>query len=671
MKQATKKPLLQVASDGTYELIVEGVISGEMFWGDEFTPDMVREELAQADGKAIRVIINSPGGEVFAGAAIYNALLQYQGRKTVRVDGVAASMASVIAMVGDEIYMSPGSTMMIHRPLVGTYGNVDDLKKAIEMLESIEETILPIYMERTGLSRDEVFELLEAETWLSPEKAVELGFADKAVPEDEKPDVFAKVRAMLDNKQFAFSMKAVHDSLEDYVKKQDTVVSQEKEEEVEDDNTTTTAPAEEDVKQTNEAPATDEATDTSGAGGADEKDGLEYEETGTESETEEKQEEVTEPQANIKPVAKKEKETPMPKNETAADMVVAQADPVATTQEAKKMTKVEARKLIVEALAAKYGKDEARYKEVTDRLNAEMVIDGTAGEPLFGQEVLANDIRQAYNNVGRVGGLVNRIDIDGAETFRQLVETAGNGFTEVALGGTKDMDQPAWTGVTFEPFEWALIVAWLDGVQKRSPIAVYNQIVRYIAREYAKLEDKIVLTYAGATIDGEARPATGLVPILTTANRVTSVASYSSGDVLSALAEAYGAIESDDTITLVANRKTWANLAVTVDGDARPLFTVVGEQVAAGALGTFNVVLSSQLDDGDVVVGAYSDYNLVTRGGLEYLFSREATVGSGENALNLFTNDASALRADVDITGKPVVNTSFQLLQFATDEVTS
>src|SRR5690606_6937285 len=149
-----KKPFMQVASDGVYELIVEGLISSEMWWGDEFTPDMVREELAQANGKPIRIIINSPGGEVFAGAAIYNALREYSGRKTVRVDGVAASMASVIAMVGDEIYMSPGSTMMVHRPLVGAYGNVKDLQEAIKMLEAIEETILPIYENRTGLSKD-------------------------------------------------------------------------------------------------------------------------------------------------------------------------------------------------------------------------------------------------------------------------------------------------------------------------------------------------------------------------------------------------------------------------------------------------------------------------------------------------------------------------------------
>ena len=328
----------------------------------------------------------------------------------------------------------------------------------------------------------------------------------------------------------------------------------------------------------------------------------------------------------------------------------------------KTIKKADARKMIVDALAAKFAKDDAAFAAVEAEMADVKVINGTSGAPLFVAEVLAQDIREAYSIQGRVGQLVNQIDIEGAETFRQLVETAGNGFQPVALGAVKSEDQPVWSSVVSEPFEWALIVAWLDGVQKRSPIAVYNQIVRYIAKEYAKLQDKIVLTYAGGSVGTETRPATGLVPILTTAGRVTPVASYGSGDVVAALGAAYGAIRSDETITLVANRKTWAQLAVSVDASDRPLFTVVGEQVSAGALGSFNVVLSEVLADGDVVVGAFADYNLVTRGGLSTLFSREATVGT----LNLFTQDASALRADVDITGTPVFNTSFQLLQFNT-----
>lgn len=660
---AMKKPFMQVASDGTHELIVEGVISSDLWWGDEFTPDMVRDELSGLNGEPIRIIINSPGGEVFAGAAIYNALREYKGRKTVRVDGVAASMASVIAMVGDEIIMNPGSTMMVHRPLVMAYGNVNDMQKAIDMLTAIEETIIPIYEKRTGLTKDQVFELLDAETWMSADKAVELGFADSQEEVEPKASAFDKIKAMLTNEQFAFSMSAVHKSLEGYVAtaeapKEETNVQTEETKETE--VVETKEVVEETTDVTEEVTVTEEVKEEAEVVTADtaDEDEPSVEETPVE-------EEVTEPTDTDtkQPVAKVNM-----KKQVVAEVVTpeAKADPAIVTDEAKKITKVEARKLIVEALAAKYGKDEKAFDAVSEKIKASMVIDGTSGAPLFVEEVLANDIRQQYEIAGRVGSLVNRIDIDGAETFRQLVETAGNGFTPVALGATKDLDQPVWTSVVFEPFEWALIVAWLDGVQKRSPIAVYNQIVRYVAREYAKLEDKIVLTYAGGTYDGETRPATGLVPILTTATRVLPVAGYGSEFVIPALGAAYGEVRSDGTITLVTNRKTWANLAVSMDANDHPIFTVVGEQVAAGALGTFNVVLSEQLVDGDVVVGDFSDYNLVTRGGLEYLFSREATVGDGDGALNLFTNDASALRADIDITGKPVFNTSFYLLQFAT-----
>lgn len=644
-----KKPFMQVASDGIYEVIVEGIISSDLWWGDEFTPDMVREELAQADGKEIRIIINSPGGECFAGAAIYNALLQYQGRKTVRVDGVAASMASVIAMVGDEIHMSPGSTMMVHRPSVGAWGNVKDLQKAIEMLEALEETVIPIYEKRTGLSRDEIFALLDAETWMSPDKAIELGFADKLEDEEEvTATAFDKVKAMLTNEQFAFSMSAAHKSLKDYVAKAE---APKEEEEVEDDTTTTTS-TDEVVEPANTPAPTAEPEVT-----ADEPDETSVEETPEAPG-------VTEPEATetIKPVAKvnMSKENAI---ETVVPAPTDLADPAVATAKEKKITKVEARKMIVEALAAKFAKNEKAFADIDKKLKATMVIDGNNGEVIYGQEVLARDIRERYERTAKVGSLVNRIDIEGAETYSQLVETAGNGFQEVALGGVKSQDQPVWTKQSQTPHEWALIVAWLDGVQKRSPIAVYNRIVRYIAKQYSKLESQIILSYEGGTFDGEARPATGLVPLLDTANRVVPVESYDSEDLMPAMGLAYGRIESDDELVLVANRRTWGQLAVSLDKNGNTVFVRVGEKIAAGALGEFTLVQDSALADGQVVFGVMEDYDLVLRGNLEYLFSREATIGTGENALNLFTQDASALRADVDLTGAPVFLQSFILLE--------
>jgi len=646
---AMKKPFLQLTPEGSYELLIEGVISGEEWWGDEFTPSMVREELAQANGKPLKIIINSPGGEVFAGAAIYNALLQYEGKKTVRIDGVAASMASVIAMVGEDIQMSPGSTMMIHRPMVGAYGNIKDLNKAIKVLEALEETLLPIYENRTGLSHDEVFNLLDEETWMSPEGAVELGFADSvSTPKVEQVSAFDKIKAMLSNEQFAFSMNAMHKSLEHYVAEAEAPETKEntqvetKEEKIEEVATPVVETTEVvDTPVEPETPVVEELAET------------------------EVEEVVETPIAEIKPINLK-KETPKMSKELKTDEVVAPvalADPAVGTVVAKDgITKNEYKTRFVEMLSAAYNGEKEIASAKAKDIQAVMVIDGTTGSPVYGGEVLSTDIRDAYTNVGRVGALVNRIDIEGAETFKQLVETAGAGFRPVSLGGTKQEDQPVWTPVSFEPHEFALIVAWLDGVQKRSPIAIYNQIVKYIARQYSKLEDTIILTWAGGTFGGETFPSTGLVPALVAAGRVTPVASYTSAAILPAIGAAYGSLETDQPVALVTNRSTWGAMATTIDGEGRAAFTVVGDQVSAGALGTFNVVLSEVLADGDVVLGAYDDYNLVTRGGLSTLFSREATVGS----LNLFTQDASALRADVDITGGAVAIESFELMQFTT-----
>ena len=194
-------------SSNNQELILDGPIASDTWWGDEVTPDLFREELKQHAGD-LTVVINSPGGDVFAGLAIYNALVNHNGNVTVRVDGLAASIASVIAMAGDKIVMSPGSMIMIHRPSVYAAGTVDDMEKAKDVLMKIEEGITPIYARRTGLSDEKITELLEAETWMLADKAVELGFADEVydVPEKQKQDEGVQ-NAMGMN--FAFSMSAV------------------------------------------------------------------------------------------------------------------------------------------------------------------------------------------------------------------------------------------------------------------------------------------------------------------------------------------------------------------------------------------------------------------------------------------------------------------------------
>lgn len=160
------------------ELVIEGVISSFADWGDEYTPDMLRQELQDLNTNDLTVTINSPGGDVFAGVTMYNALKELDANVTVKVN-FAASIASVIAMAGDKVIMLPGSQLMIHKPWTMAIGNSNELDKTKEMLDSIEESIIPIYMSKTGKSADEIKQLMEDETWMSPEKAVELGFADE------------------------------------------------------------------------------------------------------------------------------------------------------------------------------------------------------------------------------------------------------------------------------------------------------------------------------------------------------------------------------------------------------------------------------------------------------------------------------------------------------------
>jgi HK97 family phage major capsid protein len=335
------------------------------------------------------------------------------------------------------------------------------------------------------------------------------------------------------------------------------------------------------------------------------------------------------------------------------------------------VSKKEQRELFVKQFLAYKAGDQSTLKQLNEKAYQmdtseekdykKKAIGFADGAAIFQTEVVSQDILEAYTNVGRLGSMVNHVDILGAETWKRLVQTAGNGFQPVGDQEAKAEDKPVWTNFSVEPKEFALIVAWYDAVARRTPIAIYGQIVKYIAKEWAKLEDKIIVSFTGATtVGGDTFPATGIVPAMIAAGRIVNVATFTAADVQAGLGRAYGLIESDEELTLIANRKTWGMMATTVDTQGRNVFTVVGQQVSAGALGTFNVVISQYVPDGNVVMGVMGDYDLVTRGGLETLFSREATVG----ALNLYQSDASALRANADIIGKPVLNTSFVLIDF-------
>lgn len=158
-------------------LFLNGTIAEESWFDDDVTPELFREELNAGQGD-ITVWINSPGGDCVAAAQIYNMLMDYKGNVTVKIDGIAASAASVIAMAGTNVLMSPVSMMMIHNPATIAFGDTAEMQKAINMLAEVKESIMNAYEIKTGMSRTKISHLMDAETWMDAHKAVELGFAD-------------------------------------------------------------------------------------------------------------------------------------------------------------------------------------------------------------------------------------------------------------------------------------------------------------------------------------------------------------------------------------------------------------------------------------------------------------------------------------------------------------
>jgi ATP-dependent Clp protease protease subunit len=195
--------------DGSRTLYLDGPIAEESWLGDEVTPKQFKSELLSGEGD-ITIWINSPGGDVFAASQIYNMLMDYKGKVTVKIDGIAASAASVIAMAGGDVFMSPVSMMMIHNPMTIAIGDTEEMEKAIAMLEEIKESIINAYELKTGLSRAKISHLMDAESWFNARKAVELGFADGILfMEDESsPSEFEISEGMI------FSRQAVTASLQ-------------------------------------------------------------------------------------------------------------------------------------------------------------------------------------------------------------------------------------------------------------------------------------------------------------------------------------------------------------------------------------------------------------------------------------------------------------------------
>lgn len=160
------------------ELYLEGEIAAESWYGDEVTPKQFREELASVSGRDVTVWINSPGGDVFAASIIYTALMEHKGAVTVKIEGLAASAASVIAMAGDKVLMAPTAFLMIHNPWSMGCGDAEELRHTAAVLDEIADGLVLAYEIKTGLPRDTIRQMMADETWMSAQAAIDNGFAD-------------------------------------------------------------------------------------------------------------------------------------------------------------------------------------------------------------------------------------------------------------------------------------------------------------------------------------------------------------------------------------------------------------------------------------------------------------------------------------------------------------
>ena len=190
-------PSIRAAADGDEAASISVLdVIGEDYWsGDGVTAKRIAGALRAIGGADVVVNINSPGGDMFEGLAIYNLLREYEGRVTVNVLGLAASAASIIAMAGDEIRIGRAAFLMIHNCWIAAVGNKEDLREAADYMEPFDAAMADVYCARTGLDAKEVASLMEAETWIGGSRAVEQGFADALLPSDAVKEGGTNARA--------------------------------------------------------------------------------------------------------------------------------------------------------------------------------------------------------------------------------------------------------------------------------------------------------------------------------------------------------------------------------------------------------------------------------------------------------------------------------------------
>ena len=175
------------AAEGSSDnsISIYDVIGADPWTGNGMTAKRVSGALRAIGNKDVVVNINSPGGDLFEGIAIYNVLRAHEAKVTVRVMALAASAASVIAMAGDEVQIARTGFFMVHNAWVMAMGNRHDLKEVADWLEPFDQAMADLYAARTGMSVKEAAKLMDKETWIGGAEAVDLGFADNFVPADQ------------------------------------------------------------------------------------------------------------------------------------------------------------------------------------------------------------------------------------------------------------------------------------------------------------------------------------------------------------------------------------------------------------------------------------------------------------------------------------------------------
>lgn len=170
---------IQNKSEDNGEVHIYGEIADAKWYSEDVTPADFRDKInALKDKKRVDLYINSLGGGVFAGQTIYNMIKRFSGTVVAHVDGIAASIASVIAMAASKIHIPKNAMMMVHNPIGGAYGYADDLRKTADILDTVKQTIVDAYKEHTGLDEKRIKKMMDAETWMTGEEAVAIGFAD-------------------------------------------------------------------------------------------------------------------------------------------------------------------------------------------------------------------------------------------------------------------------------------------------------------------------------------------------------------------------------------------------------------------------------------------------------------------------------------------------------------